>query len=146
MNTKNSSRPKAAPVPTPTTLPFWEGTRAGELRLQRCGSCHAHHLYPRTRCPACGADALTWVRASGRGSLHSYVISHLAAPGWENEVPYVIAVVKLEEGPRMLSNLVGVPADPQALPLDMPLEIVFETRGEEVLPLFRPTNTKGGAS
>jgi uncharacterized OB-fold protein len=62
----------------------------------------------------------------------------MAAPGWEGEVPYVIAVVKLDEGPRMLSNLVGVPADPAALTLDMPLEVVFEPRGNVMLPLFKP--------
>ncbi|MCZ4313961.1 Zn-ribbon domain-containing OB-fold protein [Comamonadaceae bacterium G21597-S1] len=143
MNAKTSLRPKAIPVPTPITQPFWDGTRAGELRLQRCSACGAHHLYPRFRCPACGADALTWVRASGRARLHSYVISHIAAPGWENEAPYVIAVVKLHEGPTMLSNLVGIAASPDALTLDMPLEVVFETRGDAVLPLFRAINASG---
>ena len=140
-----STRPQAAkalPVPTPTTKPFWEGTRAGELRLPHCEACDRKFLYPRIRCPFCGSDRLGWVRASGRGNLHSYVINHMPAPGWEGEVPYVIAVVQLEEGPRMLSNLVGVAPEPEALELDMPLEVVFEPRGDVVLPLFKPADSK----
>jgi uncharacterized OB-fold protein len=140
MSTVKTAPAKAVPVPIPATLPFWEGTRAGELRLQRCDSCGSHILYPRPRCPECGADALSWVRATGHARLYSYVISHLAAPGWVGEVPYVIAVVELEEGPRMMSNLLGVPPDPHSLPLDMPLEVVFEARGEIMLPLFKPAS------
>ncbi len=137
-----SARPPAAkpvPVPVPVTQPFWEGTAAGELRLQSCGACGARVFYPRPRCPGCGADALSWVRASGRGRLHSYVISHMEMPGWAGETPYVIAIVELEEGPRMMSSLVGVPADPARLPLDMPLEVVFEKRGDMTLPMFKPS-------
>lgn len=136
---------KALPVATPATKPFWEGTQAGELRVQRCTDCSQAYLYPRPRCPQCGSANVTWIKTAGRGSLHSYVISHMAAPGWEGEVPYVIAVVKLDEGPRMLSNLRGVAADPAALELDMPLEVVFEARGNMMLPLFKPAATKGAS-
>jgi len=76
------------------------------------------------------------VRASGRGFLYSFVITHRAAPGFE--APYVIAEVELEEGPRMLSNLVGVAPDADRLELDLPLEVTFETFGEVTLPQFRP--------
>jgi uncharacterized OB-fold protein len=76
------------------------------------------------------------VRASGRGSLYSYVISHLAAPGFDP--PYVIGVVELEEGPRLLSNIIEVPPEPDHLPLDLPLEAVIHAVGEVALPLFRP--------
>ncbi|QBY55401.1 Zn-ribbon domain-containing OB-fold protein [Cupriavidus oxalaticus] len=129
---------KPVPAPLPATRPFWEGAQAGELRVQLCDCCGKHVLYPRLRCPSCGADALSWVRASGRARLYSYVISHLAMPGWAGETPYVIAVVELEEGPRMMSSLVGVPADPAHLALDMPLEVAFEPRGETMLPVFKP--------
>jgi len=129
---------KPVPVPTPATLPYWQGTHVGELRLQRCGACAGHVFYPRTHCPHCGAAALAWVRASGRGRLHSYVINHLAAPGWAGQMPIIVAVVALDEGPRLLANLVGVAPDPAQLELDMPLQVVFEARGEQVLPMFEP--------
>lgn len=135
---------KAVPVPTPVTAPFWEGTKAGELRLQQCTPCGHHFLYPRIRCPQCGSAEVSWKRASGKAHLYSYVISHIAAPGWSGEVPYVIALVELEEGPRMMSSLRGVAADPAALPLDMPLEVVFEARGDQVLALFTPANIDKG--
>lgn len=135
---------KAVPQPTPVTAPFWEGTRAGELRLQRCEACGEHVFYPRIRCPHCGSDRLEWHKVSGRGSLYSYVISHIAAPGWSGDVPYVIAIVELAEGPRMMSNLVGVDPTPESLPLDMRLEVVFAPRGDQVLPVFRPA-AGGGA-
>lgn len=133
-----SAPAKMVPVATPTSQPFWDGTQAGELRLQRCTDCNQHFLYPRPSCPHCGSRKTEWVRSGGRGRLYSYVISHLAAPGWQGETPYVIAVVQLDEGPRMLSNLVGVPADPAALVLDMPLEVTFQSRGDKTLPLFKP--------
>jgi len=138
MTSPKTGPAKYVPVPTPATLPFWEGTQAGELRVQLCDCCGKHVFYPRLRCPECGADALSWVRTSGRARLYSYSISHVAMPGWAGETPYIIAVVELEEGPRMMTNLVGVPADPAHLTLDMPLEVVFEPRGEMMLPMFRP--------
>jgi uncharacterized OB-fold protein len=82
------------------------------------------------------------VQASGRATLHSYVINHIAAPGFEGETPYVIAAVELEEGPRMMSNIVGVAPDPELLVLDMPLEVTFEQRAGVALPMFRPAKAK----
>ncbi len=73
-----------------------------------------------------------------RGKLYSYVINHAATPGWEEEVPFVIAVVELDEGPRLLTNLRGVSPEPENLPLDMLLEVAFEPRGDQVLPVFKP--------
>lgn len=78
------------------------------------------------------------MRCSGKATLHSYVISHLTAPGYEDETPYVLAVVELEEGPRMMTNVVGVPAEPDALELDMQLAVCFEARGDAMVPLFCP--------
>ena len=124
------------PVPTPETAHFWAGTALGELRLQRCRPCAATYFPPQPFCPACSSDDVEIVLASGRGSLHSYVINHRAAPGFE--APYVIAVVELDEGPRLLTNLVDVAPDPNSLPLDLPLEVVYEAVEETTLPLFRP--------
>ncbi|MFG1701457.1 Zn-ribbon domain-containing OB-fold protein [Nonomuraea sp. NPDC049309] len=133
---------KPAPKPTPETRPFWDGTAAGELRIQRCTACERHYFYPRPSCPRCGGDQVEWVRASGRATLYSYVINHRPAPGFEDEAPYAIAVVELEEGVRMMTNIVGVPNDPEHLELDMELQVVFERRGDVTVPLFEPA---GGA-
>ena len=70
------------PVPTPETAHFWEGTRLGELRLQACGDCGHTYFPPRPFCPSCASRKVEVLRASGRGTLHSYVISHLPAPGF----------------------------------------------------------------
>ncbi|MQA96646.1 MAG: DNA-binding protein [Streptosporangiales bacterium] len=133
---------KPVPVPTPVTRPFWEGTKEGELRVQKCDACGKHIFYPRPGCPFCGAADPSWVVATGRARLESYVINHLPGPGFKDDVPYVIAIVTLEEGPRMMTNLVGVDPDPAKLTLDMPLEVVFEERGDQVLPKFRPVEVK----
>ena len=130
---------KAAPVPTPETQPYWDGCAAGELRLQRCTHCDAHYFPPRPFCPDCLSDEVTWEALSGRGTLHTYVINHRAAPGFE--APYAIAVVQLEEGPRLMSNIVGLDQTPEALVLDMALEVTFEARGDVTVPLFRPVGT-----
>ena len=127
---------KAAPLPTPETQPYWDGCAAGELRLQRCTHCDAHYFPPRPFCPDCLSDEVTWEALSGRATLHTYVINHRAAPGFE--APYAIAVVQLEEGPRLMSNIVDVEQTPEALVLDMALEVTFEARGDVHVPLFRP--------
>jgi uncharacterized protein len=129
---------KAIPEPTPDTQPFWDGCAAGELRLQRCLDCGKPYFYPRPVCPECGSTRIEWFAASGRATLHSYVISHRPAPGFENEAPYAIAVVELAEGPRMMTNITGVPNTPEDLVLDMPLQVTFEQRGDVSLPVFEP--------
>ncbi len=133
---------RVLPQPTPETAHFWEGCKAGELRLQRCSECHSagHGFYfpPRPFCPRCGSRSVEVVRASGRASLYSYVINHRPRPDMGTE-PHSIAVVTLEEGPRMMSNIVGCPQTPEALQLDMPLEVTFESFGEIALPFFKPT-------
>jgi uncharacterized OB-fold protein len=131
------------PMPSPETAHFWEGTRAGELRLQRCAdeACGEIYFPPRPFCPSCGSRDVTVFRASGRGTLASYVISHLPAPGFEP--PYAIALVELEEGPRMMTNIVGCPQTPEALVLDMALTVSFAEISDEVtLPLFGPGDSE----
>ncbi len=134
---REPKRTRPRPVPTPETRHFWEGTRAGELRLQRCRACAKAYFPPRPFCPRCASRDVDVFRASGRATLASYVSHQRPAPGFEP--PYAIAIVELAEGPRMLSNLVGVPQTPEALVLDMPLEVCFERLDDEIaLPLFRP--------
>jgi uncharacterized OB-fold protein len=128
------------PEPTPETRHFWDGCRAGELRLQRCTDCARSYFPPRSFCPACGSRSVEVYRASGKASLYSYVINHRPRPDMGSE-PHSIAVVDLAEGPRMMTNIVGCPQTPEALVLDMPLEVTFETFGDIALPLFRPAGT-----
>ncbi len=126
------------PEPTPETRHFWDGTREGELRLQRCADCDRAYFPPRPFCPGCGTRDVEIFRASGRGRLYSYVISHRAAPGFE--APYSIAVVELVEGPRLMTNVVDCPQTPEALELGMPVEVTFSRQTDEItLPLFRPS-------
>ena len=134
------ARSKPLPRSTPETQPFWDGTRDGRLMIMHCNACSRDYFYPRPYCPYCFSADTTWKQASGRGTLHTYIINHRPAPGFENEAPYVIAVVQLEEGPRMMSNLVDVDPDPAKLQIDMPLEVVFDTVNDQVtLPKFRPS-------
>jgi uncharacterized OB-fold protein len=131
---------KAVPVPTPETQPFWDGCAAGELRLQRCRECQQAYFYPRPVCPSCGSTDVEWFTATGDATLYSYVINHRPAPGFEADAPYAIAVVQLVEGPRLMTNIVGLPQTPEALVLDMPLRVAFESRGDVSLPVFGPAS------
>ncbi|GAA1017645.1 DNA-binding protein [Acrocarpospora pleiomorpha] len=124
--------------PTPTTEPFWSAARDGRLDIQRCDSCATVVFYPRVSCVGCGARELIWVTASGRATLSSFVIVHLPAPGFEDAVPYVLAIVRLVEGPSMMTNIVGVEPRPENLRVDMELEVRFERRAGRVLPVFAP--------
>jgi hypothetical protein len=120
---------KAAPKPTPETAPYWEAANRGELQIQRCNACARHYFYPRTACPRYGSTDVTWMTASGRGRLDTYLINHRPAPCFEDETPNAIAVVELEEGPRMIAKIVGVSNTAEELELDMPLGVRFEPRG-----------------
>lgn len=125
------------PQPTPETEHFWEGTKAGELRIQRCQDCAGAYFPPRPFCPHCSSRNVEVEVASGRATLYSYVIHHREMPGFE--APYAIAVVELEEGPRMMTNIVDCEQTPEALELDMPLEVTFEAQDDTItLPFFRP--------
>ncbi len=131
------------PTPTPESQHYWDGARAGELRLQRCNACDKAFFPPRKHCPECGARDVAVFKASGRGTLYSYVINHLPSPGFEP--PFAIAVVELEEGPRLMSNIVECDQTPEALELDMALEVTFEKLNDDItLPQFKPAGAGGG--
>jgi uncharacterized protein len=134
-------KPKPVPEPTPETQPFWDGCARGELLLERCNDCGTPYFYPRPICPECGSTNVEWFKASGRGTLYSYVINHRPARGFEYDGPYAIAVVQLAEGPRMMTNVVGVPNTPEELVLDMELQVTFAERGDISLPVFIPAET-----
>lgn len=129
---------RGIPLPRPTALsaPFWDGCREGVLRVQRCRACGGRVFIPQPVCTHCQADALEWVTCSGRGTLYSYTTVH-RPPHPELEVPYVVAIVELEEGCHMLSNLVDCP--PDRLRVGMPVEVDFRPVSEQItLPMFRP--------
>jgi uncharacterized OB-fold protein len=129
-----------APVPTPdeASAPYFEGAAAGRLMLMRCRACGTHRYPSRERCDACWSTDTEWVQASGRATLHSWVLFHqVYHPAFADRVPYNVAVVELAEGPRITTNIVGCAnADLHA---GMPLEVTFETVADGVaLPKFRP--------
>ncbi len=97
-------------------------------------------LLPRRTSPFVTGGETEWVRASGRATLYSYNIVHRPAPGFEGRAPYALAVVQLEEGPRMMTNIVGIPNTPENLQLDMALQVTFEERGSVTLPVFEPSS------
>jgi uncharacterized OB-fold protein len=127
-----------APQPTPETRHFWDGCKAGELRLQKCVSCDGGAYFPpRPFCPKCGSRDVEVFKASGKGVLYSYVINQRPRPDM-GTAPHSIAVVQLDEGVRLMTNIVGCPQTPEALVLDMPVEVEFLDLGETALPLFHP--------
>lgn len=144
------SRP--LPKPTPETQAYWDACLEHRLTLQRCLDCDGQpaYFYPRPFCPTCLSRNVESFEASGRATLHTYVIAHRGAPGFEDKAPYVIAIVELEEGPRMMTNVVDVEPTPEHLPVGLKLEVTWEDceqRGEEgtpwrtSLPMFRPIGT-----
>jgi uncharacterized OB-fold protein len=126
---------KPLPIVDPGTLPYWDGLKARKLLLKSCKSCGQPHFYPRELCPHCYSDDLDWVEASGNGEIYSYTIAHRpAGPAFAKDVPYVIAIVTLDEGPRMLTRIAG---DRPAVRIGQRVRVQFEPAGDDyVLPFF----------
>jgi hypothetical protein len=120
------------------TAAFWEGCREHELRIQKCGECGHLRWPPAFLCPRCLSGKTELVRASGRGTVYSYTVYRVAFdPAFRGDLPYVVALVALEEGPHLVTNIVG--CDPSAVSCDMPVEVVWDDVTETVsLPKFRP--------
>lgn len=133
---------KPLPTPSPESKRYWDGCRNHQLWLPFCRSCDAFYFYPRDFCPACFSWDIEWRRVSGRGKVYTFGIQHRAwHPGWQDEIPYITALVELEEGPRLYTNLVGIDPDPNQIHCDMPVEVVFDDVTEEItLPKFQPSN------
>ncbi len=127
---------RPVPLPTPETSEFWAGTRVGELRFQRCRSCRHAYLPPRPWCPACASADVEVEVASGEGRVVSAVVSHLPAPGFET--PFVLAVVELAEGPRLLTDIVNVAPALDRVPPGLAVEVLFEPVEDQVVALFQP--------
>jgi uncharacterized OB-fold protein len=116
--------------------PYWEGVAQGELRIQRCTACSRAVFYPRSICPHCHADQLVWIVASGKGTIYSYTVAHQGFGPFAADVPFIIAIVELEEGVRMMSRIIGAPRERVAV--GVAVRVTFEAVGEDLtLPYFR---------
>ena len=130
--------PRAVPPVNPWSEPFWQAARAGRLIIPRCRACGRNSFYPRPSCPFCFSDELEWIECSGRGTVYSFtVVTNNAPSAFMADLPFVIAIVRLEEGVQMLTNIVD--CRPEALCCDMPVEVTFARLTDEMtLPKFRP--------
>jgi uncharacterized protein len=128
-----------APVPpvNPETKEYWAATQEGRLLLRRCLDCGAVIWYPRTICPECSSLHTEWFEAAGRGHVYSYTVNHRGEGAYRGLASFVLAYVELDEGARMMTNIVG--ADPAELAVGLPVEVVFHDTGEgAALPRFQP--------
>jgi uncharacterized OB-fold protein len=132
---------KPLPLATPTSRPFWEGLRQGEVRLQRCRACASWIFYPRSNCPTCLSRDLEWRKVAGTGRVHTFTISRTpTAAFFADEVPQKLAMIELDEGVRLNSTLVDVSED--EIEIGMRVKPVFEATegGESVLLRFAPAD------
>lgn len=125
------------PAPDSTSSPFWAACAQGHLLYQHCGACGADQFYPRPICLICGATP-EWATSSGLGVVHSYtVIRQQHSAPFRELVPYVVAMIELDEGVRLMGNVVG--CDPESVGIGMPVEVFFAPAAEGVaLPFWRP--------
>ena len=131
---------KPLPKVNADTNPFWDACRNHELRFQKCTECGHVRWPPSIICPLCYSNKTEWIRASGKGKVFSFVVYHKAYhPAFEADLPYVVAMVELQEGPHFLTNIVG--CDPGAVSCEMPVDVSWEDITEEFsLPKFRPAD------
>jgi uncharacterized OB-fold protein len=130
---------KPIPTPTSTSREFWQRCHsAQELTIQRCENCGHAIFYPRHACTRCASRSLVLQPTSGRGTVYSYtVVSQAPSEAFAADLPYVVALVDLEEGPRLMTNIVD--ADPSDVAIGMPVRLTFEQRGPDFhVPQFTP--------
>lgn len=129
-----------APMPpiTPETERFWDATRDEQLLLRECQECGRVYHYPREHCPTCASSNTGWTESSGRGTVYSMTVSHQGSTDYAEATPYVLAYVELEEGPRIMTNIVN--CDPDSVSIGDSVSVVFhETDGNAALPRFELT-------
>lgn len=128
--------PVSTPSPTPDDAPFWAGLAESRVVLPRCTNCGTWIWYPRGFCPVCHRQSVEWLEVSGQGSVYSYTISTRGLGPWQERAPYVIAYVELEEGPRVMTNLVGI--TPEKVSIGQAVKAVVEFEGDSAALRFRP--------
>ena len=130
------------PLPSladPDTGPFWQATKAHELRYQVCGDCNTVVFYPRRHCTGCVGGALSWRTSKGEGAIYSYSVVQLSRhPFFGQKIPYAVALIDLDEGFRMLSNVVGVEDPVAELSVGQRVALEWEDHDEVAIPLFHP--------
>lgn len=130
---------KPVPAPDPDTQPFWDACKRHELMVQRCAQCGHTRFPPAAQCPHCGGRDAAWIKCSGHGRVFSWIVVVHPVPKdvYGPDVPYAVALIDLEEGVRIASNIVG--CDPQAIAADMAVEVRFDDVSAELtLPRFTP--------
>jgi len=128
---------KPLPLPNSDTEAFWKACGRHELRFRKCGACAFIRWPPSTYCPRCYSKEMEWITASGKGKIYTFAVYHrVFHPAFKDDVPYVVALVELEEGPFFLSNIVG--CKPDEVSCGMPVEVIWEDVTEDfTLPKFR---------
>ena len=135
--TEGQTIPKPVPYPDQITEPFWEATKEGRLTIQRCKTCGNRFFYPRERDPNCLSDDLEWITVSGKGRIYSFIVVRQPGhPSFNEDVPYIYAVITLDEDVRMYGNVKGIAIED--VEIDMPVEVYFEERGDQMLPQWKP--------
>jgi uncharacterized OB-fold protein len=133
----NDSLPAQPPGVTLETQPFWDATREGRLVLPRCDDCEFVIWYPRRFCPACGSRNVSWFDAAGTGTVYTFTIVTKGGGAYRDAGPYVVAFVELDEGPRLMTNIVDTP--PESVAVGQRVAVVFApTVDGTALPRFRP--------
>ncbi len=132
----NASTP--LPSPNALTAPYWQAALQRELKLPRCGDCGKFHFYPRSACPHCRSQKLAWAAVSGKGEVYSFTVVHRApSKGFEADVPYVVAVIALDEGPHLMSRLIDV--KPDAVHIGQRVTVDFQQCADDAaMPVFKP--------
>ena len=136
--TQQKQAPRSMPSIEQETKPFWDGCKRRELLLQRCTSCTNFQYYPRGCCANCYSFDLEWVKSAGKGTVYTYTLTYRTSdPTFRGRTPYALAYVELDEGVRMLTNIVE--CDPQSVKIGMPVEVTFEDVSPEIaIPVFKP--------
>ncbi len=131
---------KPLPQPQQESDFYWNKAKEHELWLRKCDDCDKAYFYPRDIAPGCFSRNTSWMQASGKATLFTYAIVHRPFhPGYVDDIPYVVAIVELEEGPKMATNIVMEDPTPEKLQIDMPLKVVFDDVTDEItLPKFEP--------
>ncbi len=130
MVTKTDVKPRPVPKPTPTTQEFWDGAKKGKLMLQWDPAARKYQFWPRANSVRTGRRNLQWKTTLGKGELYSYTITHVATPGFEDKTPYIVGLIELDEGVRMVANMLNV--TPETVEIGMRVKVAWEKLNDDI--------------